>query len=627
MTLSFSQKITVASATIIAIGLIILSLVNYAVVKSNTQENLQANLHETSQTASINIANWLNAKLQAIQSVANATKYISDDMDRSLLSVVKNANTFIYVYVASEKGTMVMDDPKQTLPVGYDPRKRPWYIQAKELGAGSFTEPYLDAASGELLLSGLTPIKENGRFIGVGAADLSLDYIAEMLSLVNFSGKGQVFLVSSKGDILVHNDASMYGKNITDLYPEHGSKLHQELMVQQRSGKNYLVGYYAIKGVSSLDWYLAVEVDEEKAFLSMSDIRNSALLLTPLSVILAVMLLTLLLNRLTKPLRELKVAMQDIAEGDADLTQRLEVNTQDELGELAKYFNHFVSNIHLMMQDFKSQSDDMNVIAKQMNDISEQSKHEMGSQRQETEQVATAVSEMSAAASEIATNAQGAAEAAHEADEEGVITNQVVEEAISSIQGLADNLTSAERDIAELEEEVSGISTVLDVIRGIADQTNLLALNAAIEAARAGEQGRGFAVVADEVRSLAGKTQESTKEINAKIESLQNGTSRAVESMKNSRATSAISVEKATEAGVSLAKISQSVSRMSEMNLQIATASEEQTNVSEEIARNVTNISDATERTYAGANQTVDTSLQLSNIGENIDKEVNKFII
>ena len=405
------------------------------------------------------------------------------------------------------------------------------------------------------------------------------------------------------------------------------ANLQSKLTKQQRAGNDYLVGYYAIKNVPSLDWYLAVEVNEDKAFASMDDIRNGSLLLTPISVIITIILLTLLLNRLTKPLRELKVAMQDIAEGDADLTQRLELNSQDELGELAKHFNRFVKNIHLMMQDFKVQSDDMNVIAQKMNDISEQSKHEMGQQRQETEQVATAVAEMSAAAAEIAINAQGAAEAARDADDEGLVINQVVKEAISSIQGLADNLSSAEKDIADLEVEVAGISTVLDVIRGIADQTNLLALNAAIEAARAGEQGRGFAVVADEVRSLAGKTQESTKEINAKIESLQNGAHRAVESMKKSRTTSDISVQKAGEAGTSLGKISQSVSRISDMNLQIATASEEQTNVTEEIARNVTNISDSTERTYEGANQTVSTSQQLSGIGENINKEVNKFKI
>ena len=625
--LSFSQKITVASAIIITIGLVILSVVNYGIVKKNTQSNLQSNLEEASHTASINIANWLNGKLLAIQSVADMTDNISNDMDRSLLSIVRKSNEFIYVYVASEQALMVMDDPKEVLPADYDPRTRPWYIAAKKLGAGSFTEPYRDATTGDMVISGLAPIKKSGQFTGVAAGDISLDYISEMLGLVNFSGTGQVFLVSKSGDILVHNDSNMQGKNLADIYPNHNSNLQANLTEQSRAGKDYLVGYYAIKNVPSLDWYLAVEVDEDKAFASMDDIRNGSLILTPVSVIITIILLTLLLNRLTKPLRELKVAMQDIAEGDADLTQRLEVNSQDELGELAKHFNRFVDNIHVMMQDFKVQSDDMNVIAQQMNDISEQSKHEMGQQRQETEQVATAVAEMSAAAAEIALNAQGAAEAARDADDEGLVINQVVEEAISSIQGLADNLSSAEKDIADLEVEVAGISTVLDVIRGIADQTNLLALNAAIEAARAGEQGRGFAVVADEVRSLAGKTQESTKEINAKIESLQNGAHRAVESMKKSRTTSDISVQKAGEAGTSLGKISQSVSRISDMNLQIATASEEQTNVTEEIARNVTNISDSTERTYEGANQTVSTSQQLSGIGENINKEVNKFKI
>jgi methyl-accepting chemotaxis protein len=522
---------------------------------------------------------------------------------------------------------MVMADPAETVPTDYDPRIRPWYIQAKKLGTGSFTKPYRDVTTGELLISVLAPIKKNAQFVGVATGDLSLDYIAEVLSQVDFSDTGQVFLVSKEGEILVHNNSNMYGKNLRDIYPDHDINLKTDLTHQQRGGKDYLVGYYAIKGVPSLEWYLAVEVDKNKAFGSMDDIRNSSLVLTPIAVIVTIILLSLLLSRLTKPLRELKVAMQDIAEGDADLTQRLQVTTQDELGELAKHFNRFVENIHLMMQDFKVQSEEMTVIAQQMNNISEQSKHEMGQQRQETEQVATAVAEMSAATAEIALNAQGAAAAAHDADEEGIVINQVVEEAIYSIQGLADNLTSAEKDIADLEIEVAGISTVLDVIRGIADQTNLLVLNAAIEAARAGEQGRVFAVVADEVRSLAGKTQESTKEINAKIESLKNGAQRAVESMKKNRTTSDISVQKAGEAGASLGKISESVSRISDMNLQIATASEEQTNVTEEIARNVTNISDSTERTYEGANQTVSTSQQLSGIGENINKEINKFII
>ncbi len=359
----------------------------------------------------------------------------------------------------------------------------------------------------------------------------------------------------------------------------------------------------------------------------MAEIRNLSLLLTPVAVLIAVVLLSLLLVQLTKPLHGLQSAMRDIAEGNGDLTKRIDIKSNDEIGKLAEHFNTFVANIHSMMKVFKSQSGEMTVIASQMNDISSQSKHEMGKQRQETEQVATAVAEMSAAAGQIAVNAQGAAEAAQDADTEGQVINRVVEEAFSSIQGLADNLGEAEQVITELEVEVTDISTVLDVIKGIADQTNLLALNAAIEAARAGEQGRGFAVVADEVRNLAGKTQDSTEEINAKIASLQNGTARAVESMKKSRETSDISVQKAGAAGQSISRISESVSRISEMNIQIATASEEQTNVTEEIARNITNISDATEVTNAAANETVKTSDQLSAIGNQIIKDVDQFVI
>ena len=359
----------------------------------------------------------------------------------------------------------------------------------------------------------------------------------------------------------------------------------------------------------------------------MSEIRNLSFILTPIAIFLSMVVISLLLGKMTQPLRKLQVAMKDVAQGEGDLTRRLEIESKDEIGQLAESFNSFVHNIHVMMIDFKANSGQMNTIAEVMNQTSQSSQQEMEKQRRETEQVATAVAEMSSASNEIAMNAQGAAEAARDADQEGEVTNKVVEEAIASIQGLATNLDSAETVIAELDQEVAQISTVLEVIKGIAEQTNLLALNAAIEAARAGEQGRGFAVVADEVRNLAGKTQVSTEEINAKITSLQDGAKRAVDTMRQSKETSIVSVQKAGEAGESLAKISEAIARISDMNVQIATASEEQTNVSEEISRNVVNIADSTEATFASSNQIVETSSELSSIGRTIDQEVNKFII
>lgn len=625
--LGFSKKIIIATCSIIAVALTSLSVVNYNVVEKQTTASLQSNLKEMSRTSSSNIAGWLNGKLSSIEAVAASTGPISEDMNRNELALIKNAGGYVYVYVGSEQGVMVMDDPNEKLPADYDPRGRPWYTKTKSTMSSSFTEPYVDATSSAVLISTATPIRQNGSFAGVAAGDLSLNYIVETLSEINFNGIGHAYIVSKEGKILVHSDSSLNGKNISEVYSGSNLTIQPELAETNNAGKEVLVGFFPITGVPTVDWSLAVEINKNQAYASMSEIRNLSFILTPIAILLSMIVISVLLGKLTQPLRKLQVAMKDVAQGEGDLTRRLEIESKDEIGQLAESFNSFVHNIHVMMIDFKANSGQMNTIAEVMNQTSQSSQQEMEKQRRETEQVATAVAEMSSASNEIAMNAQGAAEAARDADREGEVTNKVVEEAIASIQGLATNLDSAETVIAELDQEVAQISTVLEVIKGIAEQTNLLALNAAIEAARAGEQGRGFAVVADEVRNLAGKTQVSTEEINAKITSLQDGAKRAVETMRQSKETSIVSVQKAGEAGESLAKISEAIARISDMNVQIATASEEQTNVSEEISRNVVNIADSTEATFASSNQIVETSSELSSIGRTIDQEVNKFII
>ncbi len=625
--LGFSAKITLASSLIIATALIILASVNYVIIMNQTQNNLETSLEENAQIASSNIADWLNSKLVAIEAIAEMTNEISPSMDTSKLRLIQNAGDFVDVYVANELGTIVIGNTGASFADDYDPRARPWYIKTKQLNTPTFSAPYIDARSGAVLLSAMAPIHKNGRFSGVAASDLSLDYIVNMLNRFDFSGTGHVYLVSDAGEILVHKNSDLIQKNISDIYTKANLNFKPELVEASTDAGTVLVGFFPIEGLPSLNWYLAVEINKKLAFSSMADLRNLALTLTPSTIIITILLLSLLLSQLTKPLHTLLTAMRDIAQGHGDLTKRLTITSSDEIGKLAEYFNTFVANIHHVMKDFKNHSQEMLSISAQMHSISTQSHNELEKQRYETEQVSCAVAEMSVATGEIAINAQGAAEAAQNADTEGQIVKDVVNEAISSIQGLADNLETAEQVINELEIEVESISTVLEVIKGIADQTNLLALNAAIEAARAGEQGRGFAVVADEVRNLAGKTQESTKEINAKIESLQSGARRAVESIKQSRGTSEISVQKAGDAGESLLRISASVSLISDMNIQIATASEEQRHVTEEIARNIVNISDATEVTSNATEESVQTSEKLSDIGKVIDDEVNQFII
>jgi len=620
--LGFTRKIITAATLIITTTLIIASAINYTLIKNQVEQELQDSLQVQAETATNIITNWLESKLTIVTALADSGLEVADYLDRSEIALIKTAGDFQYVYIASESGQMLMADANEVLPDDYDPTVRPWYIETKSARKALFTHPYLNATSGDILFSVTAPVIRNGSFKGVIAGDLTLDFASQELSKINFSGMGKVYLIDGKGEIIMHPDSAMNGKHINALY-DHRVDLNNNLV--HIEDQSLLVGLFALQGIPSIDWQLAVEIDSHQAFSFLDSMRNTALVLAPFMLIASLLLLLLFLLKLTKPLHILEDAMADITDGNGDLTQRLAVTSQDELGKLAGHFNHFVGHIHDMMQIFQSQSKEVNNIADDMRTISNQSKHDMDNQRKETEQVATAVAEMSAAASEIAMNAQSASEAAQEADNEGHTVSNVVGEAIVSIEGLANNLNDAERVIEELEVEVTAIGSVLDVIKGIADQTNLLALNAAIEAARAGEHGKGFAVVASEVRDLAGKTQDSTEEINIKISSLQNGAKRAVESMKKSRDISEESVSKAGLAGESLARISSSISRISEMNLHIATASEQQTCVTEEIAHNMTKISDVTESTYVVANEMVDTSDRLSNISHKISEDVGAF--
>jgi methyl-accepting chemotaxis protein len=310
------------------------------------------------------------------------------------------------------------------------------------------------------------------------------------------------------------------------------------------------------------------------------------------AIVIALALAAWVTRLIVSPIQRLEQSMADIASGEGDLTRRVEVTSGDEIGRLGQSFNLFVGKIQTTVTEVIESTTQVRQQTQELITLASEITESSQSQQQESDMVATAINEMRVTSENVSQNAQEAAQATDRSAEEAAVANQGIGDTVTSIQGLATEISAAEESVQRLNQDVTNIVSVLDVIRGIAEQTNLLALNAAIEAARAGEQGRGFAVVADEVRSLASKTQESTGDIQTMIERLQEGTSVVVHAMESSRSTSEKTISLVQSASTALGEISSSVGIINEMNTHIATAASQQTSVSGELNASIQKIAE-----------------------------------
>lgn len=521
-----------------------------------------------------------------------------------------------------------------------------WYTCPRDTRKTCVLDPYFDEVNGKqvLMTSIAFPLEQNGQVIGVMGVDISLanlQQISDQASSELYDGQAQVSIISPAGLLAGHSrDASMLGKPLADAFTTQHAAIRTLLSQGQAQALEHAELLQVFEPLlpipEATNWGVLLEVprptllgpalrleqqlDEQRTASTMVALGVGAV-----AILLGLGLMWLTALGVTRPVLGVAAMLKNIASGEGDLTRRLEYAKQDELGELASWFNRFLDKLQPTIADVKRSVQDARSTADQSAAIASQTSSGMQQQFREIDQVATASQEMSATAHDVANNAAQAADAARGADAAAREGLTIIDRTTLSIEQLASELNSAMGEVEALASSSEQIGSVLEVIRAIAEQTNLLALNAAIEAARAGEAGRGFAVVADEVRNLAKRTQDSVEEIRQVIENLQSGTRDVVGSMHSSHKQAQGSVEMVEQAVTALRRIGDAVTVINDMNLQIASAAEEQSAVAEEVNRNVSSIRDVTEALAGQADESARVSQSLNSLANHQQGLMDQF--
>ncbi|EPT8342273.1 methyl-accepting chemotaxis protein [Vibrio vulnificus] len=622
--MKFSHKIVAASSALLLVTVSLLTAKQYFTMQDELTEQVEASVTEIVDGVRNTVAAEIDGR-KAIAAYATSMmetdlspKHISDVITRPIVK-----NTFLLAGLGFEKdGSNINNDPSWNPGPTWDPRVRPWYKDAKNAGQLIITAPYADSATNEILVSIATPVRDNGTFIGAIFYDVSLAGLAELVNQVKLFDAGYVFIVSEDGTTIAHPDTKLNGKPMSEYMPNVQIRENPQQVVLD--GISYTLDFASVPGEN---WYVGVVLDESIAYQSINDLRNSSIIYTIVALLLSIAILLVLIRTLMRPLDDLNNAIQDVASGEGDLTQRLDTNTDKEFSQLADGFNTFTGTLQQLIKQSKAIGEEILRGSETTSGGLQESAAAMQEQLRELEQLATAMHEMATTASDVASNAQGAASAAKVADDATVDGTDIVSDTTQAIDDLSVRIDQAVEEVQVLESATANIETILKVINDIADQTNLLALNAAIEAARAGESGRGFAVVADEVRTLAQRTQQSTTEIRTMIEKLQSSANSVASAMNQSKDTATNAVARAQEANHALERIRNAIQQISDMNIQIASAAEEQSLVAEEINNNTVKIKDLSVQVADLAeNANIAMQVQVENVREQ-DAILNKFIV
>ncbi|WP_232428146.1 methyl-accepting chemotaxis protein [Photobacterium marinum] len=506
----------------------------------------------------------------------------------------------------------------------YDPRTRPWFQMAKRTEGLNLTDVYTDSETGLNIVSIAKKLSD-----GVVMGDIELSILADTVESVDFPGAASSIL-DATGKVLASTSSEL---TLGTTLAEHDMADVQRQMLSNeissfsfvQDGIDKLAFTKEIDLVNGKKWYLLIVIDQAVAYEKVDEALSGSVVSSLVMLSVAAALIYVLLNILYRPILSLKEVIIDLSQGNGDLTRRLPVTSNDDLGQISAGINEFIGNLQSLMLEVSTSSENIFHSVEQLKKQTEANNEVLVAHTTETEQVVTAIEEMSATANDVANSASQASQITHNANSQVSASKDVVTNATDTVSQLVADVENTSDSITEIGKDTSDITNVLKVIGEIADQTNLLALNAAIEAARAGEQGRGFAVVADEVRALAARTQTSTAEIEQTLSKLHTGSNGAITAMEATKATCEQTAENTSLVATDLDTIAQSVTQINDLNTQIATAAEEQSSVADEITRNMAAIREIVGELSESGEATVSETNNLASANNQLITVVNKF--